>query len=297
MREVDLHIHSNYSDDADLSIHELIKKAEYKDLSALAITDHNSTAGVSEALELTKDDDLEVIPGIEFDTKYEENILHILGYYIDWQSSKIDDLLDGMEEAKLKQFYQRVEKLQELGFDITSEEILKQTDKTRPLGGFIAEVLLTKESNQDNPQLETYLTGERSNQPYFNFYLDYFKAGAKAYVPCWKPSAKDTIELIRDLGGVAVLAHPGSTLEPTDEAVIEDLKKAGLEGIESYSTYHSAEEIEDFVQLGQKYDLLITAGSDFHGHLKPEIDLGEVAGNDYEIVKKLKELRGDNDDR
>jgi predicted metal-dependent phosphoesterase TrpH len=103
--------------------------------------------------------------------------------------------------------------------------------------------------------------------------------------------------LIRDLGGVAVLAHPGSTLEPTDEAVIEDLKKAGLEGIESYSTYHSAEEIEDFVQLGQKYDLLITAGSDFHGHLKPEIDLGEVAGNDYEIVKKLKELRGDNDDR
>ncbi|MFO7820324.1 MAG: PHP domain-containing protein [Halanaerobacter sp.] len=292
MKRVDLHMHSNYSHDADLAVAELIKIAKEKDLAAISITDHNSTAAIDEALELTADDDLEVIPGIEFDTNYGDNILHILGYYLDWKSSKIDQLLDGMEEAKEVQFYQRIERLQELGFSITASEVLDKADVDRPLGGFIAEVLLAKEENQSHPELETYLTGEKSEQAAFNFYLDYFQAGTKAYVPSWKPKAKDTIKLIRELGGVAVLAHPGSTLNPSDDTVIDDLKESGLQGIESYSTYHSQAEIEAFADLGEAKDLLITAGSDFHGSLKPKIELGEVAGNTYEIVEKLKELRG-----
>ena len=291
MKRVDLHMHSNYSDDADLPVSELIKMAKKKDLSAISITDHNCTAAISEALELTADDHLEVIPGIEFDTNYGDNTLHILGYYIDWRSPKIDQLLDGMDEAKMEQFYARIESLQELGLEITAQEVLKKADVERPLGGFIAKVVLSKEENQAKPQLQPYLSGEKSDQPYFNFYLDYFKAGSKAYVPCWKPSAKDTIELIRELGGVAVLAHPGSTLDITDEDVIDDLKKAGLQGIESYSTYHSKEELAGFVELGEEKDLLITAGSDFHGELKPKIELGGVAGNTYDIVKKLKEIK------
>lgn len=293
MQKVDLHMHSNHSDDADLPVSELIKRAKRKDLAAIAITDHNSTAAIGEALELTVDDNLEIIPGIEFDTNYGDNTLHILGYYINWKSNKIDQLLAGMDEAKMGQFYQRIERLQELGIDITAEEVLKKADVERPLGGFIAKVVLNKEQNKNKKQLQSYLTGEKSDQPYFNFYLDYFKAGAKAYVPCWKPSAEDTIDLIRELGGVAVLAHPGSTLEVSDEDVIDDLKEAGLQGIESYSTYHSEEELAGFVELGEKKDLLITAGSDFHGELKPEIEIGGVDGNNYDIVTKLKELRGD----
>ena len=293
MEQVDLHIHSDYSDDADLSIAEIIKIAKKKKLKAISITDHNSTAGIDEALELTTDDELELIPGIEFDTNYNDNILHILGYYLDWKSDKIDDLLDGMEEAKVEQFHHRIKKLQELGFSITAQEVLDKSDVERPLGGFIAKVLLNKKENQNKPALKTYLRGAKSDQPYFNFYLDYFRVGAKAYVPCWKPNAKDTIKLIKDLGGVAVLAHPGSTLEVSDQEVIFDLKEAGLEGIESYSTYHSKEEIEGFVKLGQEIDLLITAGSDFHGELKPEIELGGVQGNNYQIVRELKKLRGD----
>ena len=285
MRKVDLHMHSNYSDDADLTVSELIKRAKKKDLAAISITDHNSTAGISEGLEITATDSLELIPGIEFDTNYGENTLHILGYYLNWQSEKIDNLLEGMEEAKLNQFYQRIEKLQELGFKITAQEVLNKAEGKRPLGGFIAKVLLHKEENKTQPELQTYLTGPKSDQPAFNFYLDYFKAGAKAYVPCWKPKAKDAIELINQLGGVAVLAHPGSTLEPNDEDVIDNLKEAGLLGIEAYSTYHSPREVKDFISLGKKKDLLITAGSDFHGSLKPKIELGGVEGNDYKIVK------------
>ncbi|MBM7556202.1 PHP domain-containing protein [Halanaerobacter jeridensis] len=293
MKRVDLHMHSNYSDDADLPVKELIVRANQKDLAAISITDHNCTAAIDEALELTKDSDLEIIPGVEFDTNYGTNTLHILGYYIDWKSNRIDQLLDGMDEAKMEQFYERIEALQNLGLEITAEEVLEKADVERPLGGFIAKVVLSKEGNQDKPQLQTYLNGAKSDQPYFNFYLDYFKAGAKAYVPCWKPSAKDTINLIRELGGVAVLAHPGSTIKVSDEEVIDDLKSAGLEGIESYSTYHSDDELEGFVELAKEKDLLITAGSDFHGELKPKIELGGVAGNTYDIVKRLKELRGD----
>ncbi|GAB6138366.1 PHP domain-containing protein [Halanaerobaculum tunisiense] len=296
MKEIDLHIHTNYSDDADFSPQEIINKAQQKGLAAIAITDHDLTAGVPEALELTTDKELEVIPGVEFDTRYGTNNLHILGYYLDWQSSQIDDLLAGMEEAKEEQFFKRIARLQELEFEITAQEVLAQSENDRPLGGFIAEVLLNKPANQNDDRLQTYLTGEKSDQPYFNFHLDYFKAGAKAYVPCWKPQASEAIKLIRELGGVAVLAHPGSALNYDDQEVITDLMAAGLQGIEAYSTYHTEEERAGFIKLAEKNDLLVTAGSDFHGSLKPKIELGGVKGNDYAIVDKLKELRGDSNE-
>jgi hypothetical protein len=294
MKKIDLHMHSNYSDDADFTPQELIAMAIDKDLAAISITDHNLTDAIAEALELTKDNNLEIIPGIEFDTNYGDNILHILGYYIDYNSPKIEELLGGLEEAKKEQFYGRIERLQELGFNITEQEVLEASDNDRPLGGFIAEVLLAKDESRKNPDLETYYTGEKSDQPYFNFYLDFFRAGQPADIPCWKPSAKETIKLIKEIGGVAVLAHPGATLSPKDEEVIDDLIKAGLQGIESYSTYHNEEEIKKWVALAKKKGLLITAGSDFHGHLKPKIELGEVAGNDYNIIEQLRELRGSN---
>jgi len=293
MNRIDLHIHSNYSDDADYSIEELIKMAKDKGLKAIAITDHNLTDGIDEALELTARDELEVIPGVEFDTRYGDNTLHILGYYIDWHSPKIKELLGGYEEAKKEQFYDRVNKLQELGYQITPEEVLDKSKNDRPLGGFIAEVLLSKRESKNDKRLRAYLTGDKSDQPYFNFYLDFFKTGGKADIPCWKPSSKDTIRLIRELGGVAVLAHPGATLSYRDEDVLDDLMVAGLQGIEACSTYHNQQELEGFNKLAKDKGLLITAGSDFHGHLKPKIELGEVVGNDYQIVEKLRELRGE----
>jgi len=296
MKKIDLHMHSNYSDDADFTPQQLIEMAIEKGLATISITDHNLTDAIPEALKLTEGSGLEVIPGIEFDTNYGDNILHILGYYIDYNSPKIDELLGGLEEAKKEQFYRRIERLQELGFDITTQEVLEASDNDRPLGGFIAEVLLAKDESRKNPDLETYYTGEKSDQPYFNFYLDFFRAGQPADIPCWKPSSKDTIRLIRELGGVAVLAHPGSTLNPEDEEVVDDLIEAGLQGIEAYSTYHNQKELEQWLALAKKKNLLATAGSDFHGHLKPKIELGEVAGNDYTIIEQLRELRGSNID-
>lgn len=294
MKKVDLHIHTNHSQDADYKPAKIVEKAINKDLAAIAITDHNVTSGIPEALDFAQDKEIEIIPGIEFDTNYGDNILHILGYYLDWQSEKIKNLVAGMKESKREQFYERIRRLQQLGYDITAEEVIAKVEAEIPLGARIAQVLLAKPVNQAKESLQPYLNGDKSDQPYFNFYLDFFKAGAKVDVPCWKPSAKETIELIVELGGVAVLAHPGSTLTADDGVVIDDLISAGLKGMEVYSTYHDSDEIEAFRELAREKDLLMTAGSDFHGHLKPEIEIGEVGGNEYEIVEGLKELSSSN---
>ncbi|MCK8826521.1 PHP domain-containing protein [Natroniella acetigena] len=289
MKKVDLHIHSSYSDDADFKPQELIKKAKEKGLAAIAIADHNVVGGSKEALRLTADDKLEVIPAIEFDTNYKDTVLHILGYYLNLDFPKISELVAGIDEAKEKRFYGRVKKLQQLGFAITAEEVLEYAGENGgPYGEYIVEILFTKA--KDDKRLESYLNGEKSNQPKFNFMIDYFTVGGDAYVPCWKPSTRDTIKLINELGGVAVLAHPGSNLTFNDGEIIDDLVEMGLEGMEVYSTYHSQKEIDGFLELAKEKKLLVTAGSDFHGQFKPQIELGEIDANHYSIVEELKKL-------
>ena len=294
MKQVDLHVHTSYSDDADYTPQEIINKAKAKGLACIAITDHNTTDAVEEAIKLGNSNDVEIVPGIELDTNYQEKNLHILGYYLDWKSPEIDELLGGLHAAQQEQFQKRIDKLQQLGFQITAEEVLAEAEGlSHPPGGLIAELLLSKAENQVDKRLKPYLTGNKSDQPYFNFYLDYFKQGGKAYVPCWKPDSQRAIEVIAELGGVPVLAHPGSTLGENDEELISKLSAVGLQGIEACSTYHQQKEVEFFKHIAVENDLLITAGSDFHGKLKPEIELGEIEGNDYEVVEELKRMAAD----
>lgn len=294
MKQVDLHVHTSYSDDADHTPQEIINKAKAKGLACIAITDHNTTAAIEEAIKLGSRSDMEIVPGIELDTNFQEKNLHILGYYLNWRSPEIDELLGGLKAAQQEQFQKRIDKLQELGFQITAEEVLAEAEGlSHPPGGLIAEVLLSKAGKQPDKRLKPYLTGNKSNQPYFNFYLDYFKQGGKAYVPCWKPSSQRAIEVIDNLGGVPVLAHPGATLGQEDKKLISELSALGLKGIEAYSTYHQQREVEFFKQIAAENDLLITAGSDFHGKLKPEIELGEIEGNNYAVVEKLKKMAAD----
>ena len=287
---VDLHLHSSYSYDGDTTPQELIETAIDKNLAAIAITDHNTTAGVEEFLEIAADKDIEAIPGIEIDTSYGDNELHMLGYYLDWQSPEIEKLFDGFKEEKMEQFYKRVELLQKSGYEITPEEVLEVSDNEYPIATTIAEVLLSKAENRTKESLQPYISGDKSRQAYFNFYRDFLSPGAKAYVPSKNPEITRVINLILELGGVPVLAHPGSSLNPKEVDIIDDLKEAGLKGLEVYSNYHSAEETKKFKAIAEDKGLLITAGSDYHGELKPEIELGQVDGNSYSIVKELKKL-------
>lgn len=287
---IDLHVHTCHSPDGELTPAEIINLAQKKGLESIAITDHDTVAGLQEALQIGDRKGIEIIPGIEFDTEYRGESLHILGYYLDWQSTKLEKITKVIKKQQLKQAKERVKALQKMDFTLEWSTVEEKANII-PVGGIIAKVLLTNGLNDNDKRLEPYITGKRNDQPYFNFYLDYFLPGQPGYVPIELPNSKEVINLIHDLGGVAVLAHPGSAIDLSDnEELLDELVESGLDGIEAYSTYHSDDENLEFINWVTAENLLITAGSDFHGQLKPEIELGGVEGNDnYKLVKDLRE--------
>lgn len=287
---IDLHIHTSYSADGELTPPEVIDLAQRKGVESIAITDHDTVSGLKEAITAGEQNGIEVIPGIEFDTEYQEESLHILGYYLDWKSDELKSITEKIRSQQTKQAKKRVQVLQKMGFQLEWSTVAEEAEII-PVGGIIAKVLLTNGLNDDDERLEPYITGERNDQPYFNFYLDYFLPGQPAYVPIELPNSKDIINLIHKLGGAAVLAHPGSAIKlGENEEILVELVEGGLDGLEAYSTYHSDSESLEFVNWAATKGILITAGSDFHGKLKPEVELGGVEGNDnYRLVEKLKE--------
>jgi len=290
MSEIDLHIHTCYSADGEFKPAEIIKLASKKQLEAVAITDHDTVEGLEEAIKTGREYNIEVVPGIEFDTEFQKENLHILGYYLDWKAPELDEVTEQIRNSQYQQAKARVKLLQEMGFKLSWQAVEKEA-AIIPVGGIIAKVLLNNGLNEDDERLIPYLDGKRSGQPYFNFYLDYFLPGKPAYIKNELPDAREVIELIHSLGGVAVLAHPGSAISlDENEEILYKLIERGLDGLEAYSTYHSPKEVIKFTTWAKEEGLLITAGSDFHGKLKPEVKLGGVDGNDYQLLTRLKEM-------
>ena len=148
--------------------------------------------------------------------------------------------------------------------------------------------ILSRKENQNDPRLRPYIDGTRSNSPYVNFYRDYLRGGKPAFVPMEDVSTIAAIQKIKGMGGIPILAHPSDTGEEN----ILHLVQNGLEGLEVYSPYHNSQEQEKFRILAETNGLLITAGSDFHGkEIKPDVDLGQVYGDHYDLVLKLKKQR------
>ena len=153
------------------------------------------------------------------------------------------------------------------------------------------EVLLNDPRYQEHPLLKPYREGgTRSDNPYVNFYWDYYSQGKPCYTKIIYPSLKETIDLIKNHGGTVVLAHPGNNLKGQFE-VFDEMVALGVEGVEAFSNYHSLETVNYFYDAGKKHNLLITCGSDFHGKTKPAIELGECRCNidEHDIEEQLKE--------
>ncbi len=147
---------------------------------------------------------------------------------------------------------------------------------------------MEREENRRDFRLRVYIDGERSDSPYLNFYLDYLAGGKPASVPTRFISTPKAIRLVRWLGGIPILAHPS---EVKDERLL-DLIGAGLEGLEVYSSYHGEEDEQYFEDVCNRYGLLATAGSDFHGReIKPDVPLGELRGASYDLVEKLRQAK------
>ena len=275
-RPVDLHVHSNRSDGSETPS-ALVDMALEKGLAAFALTDHDTTDGLDDALAYAADKDIEVIPGIEFSTEYEGRDIHVVGLYIDYTEEHFQHYLKDFQNSRNLRNQKMCKKLQEHGVDITYEQLLAEYPGSVLTRAHYARFLLAHGYVKGLPEAFDRYVGD--------------------HCPCFVPREKVTpaqaVELILGAGGVPVLAHP-ILYHMSDERLdnlVAELKSIGLVGIEAiYSTYNTAEE-RQIRGLASKYDLKISGGSDFHGANKPKIDLGTGWGKLYVPDEVLENLR------
>ncbi|MDE5940060.1 MAG: PHP domain-containing protein [Lachnospiraceae bacterium] len=265
MRAIDLHTHTCKSD-GSYTPTELVDYAIEKNLAAVAITDHDSIEGLDEAISraaaLTKRGlpSVEVIPGIEFSTKYGKQDVHIVGLYISYDSGDFKRALHGFVNSRLNRNLKMCENLQAAGIDITYEKLLHMYPDAVITRAHYASFLLE----------HGYV---KSRQDAFARYLG---DHTKYFVPREKVTPSQAVELILRAGGVPILAHPplyhmGNARLDT---LVSLLKADGLMGIEVFYSTYSNQDVRDMQRLADKYDLLVSGGSDFHGANKPGLDLG-----------------------
>lgn len=298
MNIVDLHVHSNKSD-GSLTPSRLVALAVEKRLSAFALTDHDTTEGIPEAMEAAAAHNLrlqegqvpllpsgepalplEVIPGIEFSTEYQGKDIHILGLYIEYEAPFFKQQLQDFVDSRTVRNQKMCANLQGAGIDISYEKLQAAFPGSVITRGHYAKYLLDHGYIKSIPEAFERYIGDRS----------------KYFVPREKVTPSQAVQLILRANGLPVLAHP-PLYHMSDQALdtlVGILAEDGLVGIESiYSTYHQAEE-RHMRSLAKKYNLCISGGSDFHGSSKPGLEMATGYGKlciPEKILDDLKTIR------
>jgi 3',5'-nucleoside bisphosphate phosphatase len=262
---VDLHCHSTASD-GTMSPADVVRRARQSGLSALALTDHDTLAGVPEAGREANRLGLDFLTGIEVTCAFPRpGTMHVLGYGLDPASTAARKLTATLGAARDERMDLMIGRLNHLGLNVSRAEVEAGMDGTGGSIGrpHVARVLLAKgyvHSTRD--AFERYLGG-----------------GGAAYVDTSPLAPEQVITLIREAGGLASLAHPYQLRRrewSQLEALVRELAGQGLEGVETHHSSHTDEQVQRLTRLADRLDLLTTGGSDFHGSNKPWIRLGEV---------------------
>jgi len=264
---VDLHVHSTASD-GTLTPKEVVDLAVKKGLTAFALTDHDTVAGLEEVLNYLeklkkehKNGDLEeIVPGIELSTDMDNHDCHVVGLYIDYKAPAFLEYLEEFVKSRDNRNITMCQKLTKHGVPITYEELMAAYPDSVITRAHFARYMVEKGYARNRDEVFSKYLGDH----------------APCYVPRGKITPAEAIELIQKAGGIPILAHP--ILYHLSDARLDNLvaylKGKGLMGIEAvYSTYSPAEE-RQIRKLAEKYHLLLSGGSDFHGANKPNIDLG-----------------------
>lgn len=286
---VDLHMHSMYSDDGEFTPTQLVEMCHKAGVKIMAIADHNWVKAIDEARKKAQELQITYIPAIEIDCTYQGINLHVLGYGIDHTCPTFNQLGQNIMEQEWTCSEKKLALTNALGFDLKKEQLDALSSNGVYTGEMFGETLLNDPRYQDHKLLKPYRQGgARSDNPYVNFYWDFYAQGKPCYTEVKFPTLEDIIALIRQQGGVSVLAHPGNNLKGRFE-VFDDMVRLGLQGVECYSSYHSAEVNDYFYRKAQELNVLYTCGSDFHGKTKPAIELGGNGCLDpYEIEEQLR---------
>ncbi len=277
---MDLHMHSRYSDDGQFTPSELVGKCAEKGIRMMSVTDHNCAKANEEAMKAAKEKGITYIPGIEIDCTYKDTNFHVLGYGIDFWSSDFEKIEKNIDSQSFEASLVRLAKTQALGFEQITEEDMWVLSKNNYWqrswsGEMFAEVLLAMPEYAAHPILKPYRPGgERSDNPYVNFYWDYYSQGKPCYAKIDYPAMEEIIDMLHHNHGVAVIAHPGVNLKGK-EFLLDDILNLGIDGIEAYSSYHSPAQAGYYDQVAQEKKIFVTCGSDYHGKTKPSIGIGQ----------------------
>lgn len=275
MKSVDLHIHSCYSDGI-YTPEQIAKEAMEKGIKCISITDHDSIAAQYIVDTEYNNKDLTIIPGIELSTEYRDMELHLLGYFIDTSNSNLRELVYNLNKHRFKRVERILYNLKGYDINLNLDDLGVELDST--IGRSHIANAMVKKGYFDN-----YKTAFRS----------YLVKGKPGYVKGFKLNYKEALEIIRESGGIPVLAHPGQIYKRIEvENIIKELKCFGLNGVEVYHPSHSAIDTNKFFNIAKKYKLSITGGSDFHGNSTfNEQYIGSCGINDLLLNKFIKTRR------
>jgi len=279
MKKIDLQIHTNYSDGA-FSPKEIIDLAIKSEMKAIAITDHDTISGLKEAVNYSKDKDLEFIPGIELSCheSFYPRTIDILGLFINHKNKELNDFIKNCQNDRINEKKEIIKKLNNLGYEITFKELIKESGDS--LGrSIIGKILLRKYPNE-------FLTVG-------DVFQKLIGDGKPAFVPRPKTSMKQAIQIIKRAEGVSVLAHPGRYGNSIFEIIDKFTEDMG-DGIEVDYPYNKILGISDDINLklrnlASEKRLLISGGSDFHDFTRGSLigDAG-LTEEEFEILKKYK---------
>lgn len=273
---IDLHTHTTASD-GSYTPSGLVRYAGSKGLKAIAITDHDTVDGLPEAVKEAERIDLEVVPGVEISVDFHPE-MHILGYFLHGGYTSMDKVLKELKEKRSERNPKIIKKLNELGMNISMDEVEALASGGMTGRPHIARVMIDK----------GYVA---SVAEAFDKYL---ASGRPAYFRKEKLTPEQGIEEISKAGGLPVLAHPifldRSGIEL--DLLLRNLVKAGMKGVEAIYSENTEEQTMELLKLARKNGLFITGGSDFHGSFKPDIDIGTGKGNlevGYELLEIMQQ--------
>lgn len=271
MNFADLHLHTVFSD-GTLSCEELVSRAQKAGLSAIAVVDHDTVAGFARAKEAGLKNNIEVIPGVELTAEHEGLEIHLLGYLLDCGHQPLLKKLESLRKNRVERIY------------LISDRLKKKMDVTlEPDDVFsIAGNGTVGRLHVARAMVNTGL----ANSIHEAFYR-YIGDKCPGYVAGFKLTVAEAINLVKDAGGIPVLAHPYTLRR---DELISEFIKMGLMGLEVYYSEHTQGMVNFYLEIVRKHNLLATGGSDFHGDAKPEVKLG-IVKIPYELVEKLKAAR------
>lgn len=297
MAQTDLHMHSSISADGEISPRGLAELCCQEGVTLAALTDHNDVAGTAEFIWRSAQLGVHAVPGVELDCMQQGNLLHMLGYGMDIANPQLLHRLQEVRGLLAEAGLRLMDAVAALGIRFDREQVLGQAKNHAVCAEMIAQSALQLPENHTHPLIRPLLPGgELADRPLAGFYWSVCAPGKPAYVPVDLMSAGEAVQLIHAADGIAVLAHPGISV--ADAAVLEHVLALPLDGVEAFSSYHTAAQAAFYMEKAKEKQVLVTGGSDFHGRSKPDVRLGAVDWQGYEkkarsmILTALKQCCG-----